>query len=234
MENKEFNIFDNVKQGKFFAFKEVGDNIQGTYISKFRNPNNKYGPQIVYVLKDKDGNIWNCGFDEKKSGFHERMARVLFGQIIGLKFEESRPSDKGNNAKIIKIYSDSKYIDREWLKDQKELGIDPNNSMDHMPSLEMGEGEEEEVLGDASVFTKNKPFTVPEDASPSGGNIPTGNTNSGNEAINAIRTLARTKGLTNESMTQEEADKTIEAYTNLTLTEENLTKIIVALTGFTK
>ncbi len=45
-----------------------------------------------------------------------------------------------------------------------------------------------------------------------------------NEALSAIRTLAMTKGLTNEIMLDSEADEAIEKFAGLPLTEENLTK----------
>lgn len=250
---QNLNIFDEVKQGKFFKFEKVGDMIQGTYIEKTGVQETKYGPQIVYVLKDKEGNVWNYGVNTSKERFHERMNGILFGQIVGFRFDEEKDMGKGNNAKIVRIYADSKFVDNDWLEAQKKLGVDPNRNFgkksiggpsDVRPSDdEPGDGDEGNEEG-GSVFGK-EPFVykAPEDAAPSGGSLPKdeivvkdinfdGPKAEKNEALDAIRNLARTKGLTTEGMTQEESDKAIEQYTGLTLEEANLTKIIIKLTGY--
>jgi hypothetical protein len=91
--------------------------------------------------------------------------------------------------------------------------------------------EEEEEEG---INVKDIPFKAPADAAPAGGNLPATEEKPRNDAIDAIRNLAKTKGLTNEAMTEKEEDETIEKYTKLPLVEENLTKIIISLTGFSK
>ncbi len=95
-------MFDEVKQGKFFKFEKVGDKIQGTYIDKTRGVT-KFGEQIIYILKDEQDNVWNVGISVNKMNFHARMDGIFFGQIVGFKFDETRPTDKGNDAKIIRI-----------------------------------------------------------------------------------------------------------------------------------
>jgi len=77
-------------------------------------------------------------------------------------------------------------------------------------------------------------FKAPEGATAVTGAMPTAEVKPRNEALDAIRNLAKTKGLTNESMSEAEADAVIEKYTGLKLEESNLTKIIIALTGYTK
>jgi hypothetical protein len=55
-----------------------------------------------------------------------------------------------------------------------------------------------------------------------------------NEALDAIRQLAITKGLVDETMPQVAIDRTISEYAGLPMVEANLTKIIISLTGFKK
>lgn len=239
------NIFDEVKQGKFFKFEKVGDFIQGTYIDKSRGKT-KFGEQIIYILKDTEGNVWNVGISVAKENFHERMKGILFGQIVGFKFDEERPTDKGNNAKIIRIYADSKFVDSEWLSTQQKLGIDPNRNFGKpTPSNEgpTGKGSTEEIAGDTDGLFNGKPFVfkAPEEASPAGGGLPKDEIKVSeidfgapkNDALDAIRQLATTKGLT-AGMNFEDADAAIIQYTGLPLTDENFTKIIIKLTGYTK
>lgn len=235
MEKDNVNIFDEAKPGVFFKFEKVGDSIQGTYIGKIKG-RSKFNEQIIYIIQDKSGNVWNVGFPINRGIIHERMNSILFGQIVGFRLDEMRPTDKGNDAKIIRIYADPKFIDKEWLKAQKELGVDPNGRTSGAvnPNTTIETEEDDPVIDDPSMFNgKPYEFKAPDSAEPSGGSIPKEQKRS-NSALDAIRSLANTKGLTNESMSQAEVDNAIEAYTGLELTEENLTKIIIKLTGYTK
>lgn len=238
MEN--LNIFDEVKQGQFFKFEKVGDAVQGTYIGKSRAMG-KFGEQVLYILQDKEGNVWNVPFGLTKTIVHDKMDGVKFGQIIGFKFDESRPNDKGNDAKIIRVYENPKFIDRAWLSSQKELGIDINSNV--VQPLRGSESPKESAEP-GSIFG-NDPFVVPSEAGPAGGSLPKDEINvkevdmgkpaePKNEALDAIRNLAKTKGLTSEEMPEVEADTVIEQYAGLPLKEENLTKIIIKLTGYVK
>lgn len=54
-----------------------------------------------------------------------------------------------------------------------------------------------------------------------------------NEALEAIRTLAKTKKLVKSTMPVAEIDATIEAFTGLSMKDEaSFTKIIIALTSY--
>ena len=55
-----------------------------------------------------------------------------------------------------------------------------------------------------------------------------------NKAVQAVLTLAHSKGLTTAKMSDSEAYKEIEKYTELPLIEENMTSIIIKLTSYTK
>jgi hypothetical protein len=238
MEQENVNIFDEAKPGAFFKFEKVGDAVQGTYIGKMRGRSkfNNGESTIIYVLQDKNKNVWNISFVESKTVVHERMKDIFFGQIVGFRFDEERASQLGNPAKIIKIYADPKFIDQGWIDSQKALGVDPNKNTDedtYRP--EKTTTDEGKKPGDPAMFN-GKPYEykdVPEDAQPAGGNLPK-EEKPKNEAIDAIRQLARTKGLTEDGMNEKMADDTIEQFAGLSLTEENLTKIIIKLTSYTK
>lgn len=224
------DIFSSAKPqgGKFFSFKNVGDSIQGTYID-VRNGIDSYGnQQTIYVIQDKNGEVWNLGFRMTALVIHERMNGIRFGQIVGFRFDEHRDSKKnpGTKVKIIRIYADPKLVDQEWLDHQKAVEANYARPSATVVAAEVSKDEE----GD---FTDDLPnFSAPSGALPAGGSLPFPEDKSRNEAIDAIRNLAKTKGLTTEAMSEEEADAVIEAYTGLTLSEENLTKVIIALTGF--
>ena len=222
----DLNIFDSVKPqvGKFFSFKEVGDSIQGTYVDKRDGMDSFGNEQFIYVLVDSKKEIWNVGFRKESAVITERMKGVRFGQIVGFRYDEERDSKRmpGKKAKIIRIYADPRLVDNEWLAEQKAIeekfGV---NGLGQSDVVEDSEGD--------------YPETTVVDATPVSTNLPTDNKvkSQSNEALVAIRNLAKTKGLTNDKMSEAEADATIEKYTGLTLTEENLTKVIIALTGFT-
>jgi len=225
------NIFDNTKpqSGEFFKFKNVGDSVQGTYID-VRNGVDSFGnQQTIYVVQDSNGKVWNLGFRETALVIHERMKGIHFGQIVGFRYDEERDSKRkpGTKVKIIRIYADPKFVDHEWLAHEKE--IEKNYSKPLAPMSE--EINPHDVFGDDEEGEEE--FKVPANATAETGALPTSKQDKPkNEAIDAIRNLAKTKGLTNETMTEEEADNVIEKYTGLKLEEINLTKIIVSLTGY--
>ena len=221
------DIFESAKpqSGKFFSFKNVGDSIQGTYID-VRNGIDSFGnQQTIYVIQDNKGDVWNLGFRMTALVIHERMNGIKFGQIVGFRFDEHRDSKKnpGTKVKIIRIYADPKLVDQEWLEHQKAVEANYARPSGSVVSAEVKDGEIDE---------EDIPFGAPSNVVPAGGSLPTAEAKPRNEAIDAIRNLAKTKGLTNDSMTEEEADAVIEKYTGLTLSEEHLTKVIISLTGY--
>lgn len=229
------DIFSSAKpqNGEFFKFKEVGDAIQGTYVDVRPGTDSFGNTQKIYVIQDSEGKVWNLGFRDGAIIIHERMAGIRFGQIVGFRFDEERDSKKtpGIKAKIIRIYADPKLVDKEWLSTRKEIEAN-YSSMPAEPKDAAGD----DFYDNFDNIGKEKPnaFVAPETAGAASGNLPTGDGKPKNEALDAIRNLAKTKGLTTDKMTEEEADKVIEQFTGLSLTEENLTKVIIKLTGFSK
>lgn len=222
------NIFDNENakplDGTFFSFAKVGDAIQGTYVSQHRGTDTFGNAQTIYVLIDNEGKVWNCGFrDTSVTGqiIATRMVNAVPGVIVGFRFDSEKPSKvkPGVMAKVINAYFDSKVVDTAWLARQKEIGTSYTQPVD--------------ASNDDNDFTDDLPdFNAPSTASASTGAAVSTEEKSVNTAIDAIRNLAKTKGLTNETMSEADADNVIEVYTQLSLTEENLTKIIIALTGY--
>lgn len=223
------NIFDvaQPQAGEFFRFVKVGDSVQGTYIDSRQAIDSFNFPQTIYVIKDKDGKIWNLGFRDTSTIIHDRMKQIRKGQIVGFRFDEERDSKKNPaiKAKIIRIYADPKAVDQVWLAEQKEIEKNfpssPIVGTAHTDAADVGNVDEElgfNQLGDEETGDLSSVSVEPET----------------NEAFNAVRTLAKTKGLVKETDSDVIANVLIEQYAGLELKEENLTKIIIALTGYTK
>lgn len=214
----DLNIFENAtpNSGEFFKFKNIGDSIQGTYIGKNEGVDSFGNEQCIYMIQDKEGKVWNVAFRKESQFVNERMDMISLGQIVGYRFDEERDSKKmpGKKAKIIRIYADNKFVDTEWLARQKELSSYSSN---------------EEV--DEIESTIKNAFEAPANSTVASGSLPK---SEGNDALDAVRQLARTKGLTSNTLPIEEQDKLISTYTELPLTTENMTKIIISLTGYPK
>jgi len=85
-------------ESNWFKFNNVGDRIKGTLIEKRFAPSEdeQFSDQWIYVLKDKDGQIWNVGISTKKPGTIDRLNKCKIGEIIGIVFDsEGEPSKKG-------------------------------------------------------------------------------------------------------------------------------------------
>lgn len=222
----DLNIFESAtpQTGEFFKFSKIGDEIQGTYIDA-RNGVDSFGnEQIIYTLLDKDGKIWNYGVRSQVTVIHDQMRNIRFGQIVGFRYDEDKPSKvkPGTMAKIVRIYADPKLVNREWLEQRKELE-EQFGPKTVIPATHTETESKTEPKTDADVEEFPDTDTVVEAEKAS----------SKNEAIDAIRNLAVTKGLTTADMKQAEADATIEKFTKLKLNEDNFTKVIIALTSFT-
>lgn len=219
MEN--INIFKSGSQpqrGEFFKFAEIGDEIQGTYIDLQTGVDSYGNQQNIYVLKASDGKIWSVGVRLQNTILISDIdKRAKYGQIIGFRYDRSVPSKKmpGKYAKVINLYADPRCIDKAWMEEQKKLDMEYG----------VTQGPEE---------ISNNEFATPQAATPLETNMPAPAKKQKNDAIEAIRNLAKTKGLTGDSMSALEADTAIEKYTGLELSEANLTKIIIALTGYVK
>jgi len=101
---------DNVPKSNWFKFENVGDNIIGTFVSKYIKPaEGVYQAQMVYVLFNckingeqmESNDEYNVGMTirEGSANFvNNKLAKVKSGQRMGIKFDkEIPPKQKGFN-----------------------------------------------------------------------------------------------------------------------------------------
>lgn len=113
------NIFE---QGKAlstsnFYFKNVGDQVQGTYVGKRTGERDNFDNEgTYYELQVPDG-IVNVFFTASKK-INQDMDHVKFGQVIGFKYV-SRDKFLKNGREVefknIKVFADPKMVDQGWL-----------------------------------------------------------------------------------------------------------------------
>lgn len=139
--------FEEVR-GNTMAFGKVGDFIQGTLVSVNKmntpdiygkrstiygikaaagltHPSDKETKALLTPITIKDGEMWSVFSNE---AMERQMANVAVGQIVMIKFTESKPSTKGHPAKIKKVYvkkdaTGNPEVDKEWLASQKDDGF---------------------------------------------------------------------------------------------------------------
>ena len=95
-------------KSSWFKFLKIGDGIKGTLINKYHQESNAdgYQSQWVYEIKKSDGEVWNVGVAENKSGTIQRLNRCKMGEIIGIRFESEGEKKKGKfPAKNLTVYS---------------------------------------------------------------------------------------------------------------------------------
>jgi hypothetical protein len=208
--NEQLDVFSMgmPQKGNFFYFKEVGDQIKGTYVDMYEGVDSFNNEQYIYIIKDDKGEFWRIGFRKSNSVMHDEMSKKSFGDIIGLRYEEDRPSKKykGKTAKIIRVYPYHKKgpVDEAWLAERG------------MPTSAPAADVEEEIrpVSTGVVQEQQEDIFAEEDS------------------FDAVRNLAKTKGLVTDQMTKEEANAAIIAYTKLPMVEENMASIIISLTSY--
>lgn len=139
----------NEAQSQIMKFNEIGDFIKGTLIdvSKRQSPD-AYGKiSTIFTIKVKEGKFLGSSknektgkskLDETPTIMHEGEEYVLFadgilaglmkkikiGQKFMVKLTELKPTTKGNDAKIKKVFPGTDeqgkpLMDTEWLEEQK-------------------------------------------------------------------------------------------------------------------
>ena len=229
----DIDIFKKVtpSDGTWFSFKEVGDNIQGTYVDVRSGTDGFGNQQSIYILVDAEGKVWNLGFRQTAAVIHDRMKDVKFGQIVGFRYDEARDSKRspGTKVKIIRVYADPKVVNEEWVKDHSDKASTSTLSVvdTTAPAQDLNYG-----YDDKPADPNEPPFEAPKGAGATSGGVPSSSEDGENKAVQAIHDLAISKGLVKADATKEEQKEIIEKYSDLPLTEENLTKIIIKLTGY--
>lgn len=231
------DIFKEVgDRGEFAKFVVVGDGVQGTFVDVYQGEDSFKNPQMVYVLKDKDGKLWNIGIKKTSTNTIEKMNAVRFGQIVGFrldKIEESK-TYKGKMVKYINPVSDIRFIDKAWIDEQTKVVAALGLTLSEFQA---------EKMGKKAIPSSEVTHGSWDDEPPFPSSAPTAHVNeapvapraeSGDETLDAIRTLATNKGLVPAGSTAEVADALIVGFVGVPLTKENYTTAIVKLSAFTK
>jgi hypothetical protein len=216
------------KAGEFFKFNNIGDAVQGTYIGFKEGVDGYQNQQYIYQLLDKSNGqnkIWNVAFRTTNSVVVNKMKGVSQGQIIGFRFDESRPSkiNKGGIAKIIKVYEDPKVIDHEWVQNelQNSLGKTPPAPAPKTTSTTSSNGDLMEEMDNG----------IPSTAKPAGGNFPAGSPQQ-DSVLTTIHKMAVDKKIISGG-TPEEINEVVAAFAGMPVTPDNYLKILMALTNYT-
>lgn len=209
--------------GEFFSFKEEGAAVQGTYIDRREGVDGFNNQQVIYVLKDSNGKIYNIGIPKSNVVVLQQMKDAKFGEIVGFKHDgfqvAKRGPRQGQKFRVINVYRDAKYVDHEWLASQglsepEDVEVTARTMSapaDHAPVAEAGE-----------VNPLKAAFADDADSGIS------------KESLDSILDIAVQKGLIGANTDRIEALTSISAYAELELTEENLPKIIVKVMSYKK
>ncbi len=137
------NIF---KEGKVmdvspFYFKNIGDEVQGTYVGKRQGIDNYKNQVMIYELKNDSG-ISVVSFPIGKK-INKDMEAVKFGQIIGFKYvsrEKFIKNNKESEYKNMKVFADPNIVDQEWLNEHADGSNDSGISEGEESSSDSAEG----------------------------------------------------------------------------------------------
>lgn len=133
-----------------FGFNAIGDYIQGTLVEvdKTTKPDAYGNYSHIYTIKADEGSYhektkneqtnqvtvneeptkidagdeYNVWVNNSKGPVIGKMKKVQVGQKVKMALTEFKPTDKGNDAKIISVYPGLKdgkpFMDQEWLEMQ--------------------------------------------------------------------------------------------------------------------
>ena len=134
MVNDIFNDQNEVKP-QAINWGQVGDHVFGVKAGQRDNVNTRFGKNSIYSIKVdggvfhddhgkevtlKPGEVWEVW--GRNDIFDAQLDRMQIGQKFGLKFVESKPSTKGNDSKIVKVYTTGA-IDETYLESLAGTGI---------------------------------------------------------------------------------------------------------------
>ncbi len=203
----EIDIFNEAPQikGEFFKFNKPGDAVKGTYVDSYDGVDGYDNEQLIVVLRNQaDHSIYHkVGIKKTSSVLMKQMQPIKYGQIIGFRFDEERPSKArpGSKAKIINVFHDPKIVDKEWL--------------------------ESEVAREAKYQEGYTPEQV--DVQPTAVESVTTPTPEDNPILNTIRDLAVSKGIATVEMGPTERDAKILAATGIALTTETASDVLMKI-----
>lgn len=114
---------------------KVGDHVFGVKAAQRDNVNTRFGKNSIYSMKVnggvfhqddgsevqlKPGDMWDVW--GRNDIFDAQLSRMQIGQKFGLKLVEIRPSTKGHDAKIIKVFTTGE-IDEAFLESLAGTGL---------------------------------------------------------------------------------------------------------------
>lgn len=138
------DIFDdkNEIRSTRISWGKIGDQMFGTLIGKRSVPDQYHPGEEVPVYEFKaeggsfheivkkvvadtptvivKGDVWAVF---GRGPLAQQMGRIKIGQKVGLKFVEERETKKGNDQKVIKVYTTGE-MDTEWLESQEVTASD--------------------------------------------------------------------------------------------------------------
>lgn len=116
------DIFAEGKElkGNKFDFIEVGDKLQGTYVSKDQ-VTTRYGLAWIYEIKDEAGDYWIVW---GKPSIDRVMKHVKLGQILGFHLVAIIPKQGRNDFKDVKVIADPNIVDEEWIKENDMINAE--------------------------------------------------------------------------------------------------------------
>lgn len=144
---------ENYKEvkSKNFRFGKIGDFLKGTLLEVYKMPKPDRFNKIatIYRVRAKEGTFLGSTKDETTGKFVDdkeqtiieegeeytffatgvlvgQMKSVKLGQKFMVKFTDLKPSTKGNDAKIKKVFAATDdhgqpIMDEEWLKEQTNI-----------------------------------------------------------------------------------------------------------------
>lgn len=128
------DIFDSnneVQATSTVAWNKVGDFISGTYIGVRRQIQTIHGPKDIYQILARKG-TWTTKDKDTETAIENQvygiwgkddilcagLNQLKVGQNVGCKLVEIKKSNKGNPAKIVKVYTDGT-MNEQWLEQQE-------------------------------------------------------------------------------------------------------------------
>lgn len=140
----EKNIFDDKNFGAdsemssmSVDWKTPGDFILGTFIKARHEVETQFGLNSIYEFLAENGKSGDTVINKgetwtvwgRNDMFNGQMNSLRPGQVVKISFVESKPSKKGNPAKIIKIFAPKDntgkpVMNQEYLDTQGVTGVD--------------------------------------------------------------------------------------------------------------
>lgn len=117
-----FNEVDYESTKDYFKFTNVGDKVQGTYVSRDDNSIDGYhNAQTLVGLLQEDGSVKTVSIRHNKTGLLDELDKTKFGEIVGFIFTGTKDNPGKQATKFIKLVHDAKFVDEAWLKEQEKL-----------------------------------------------------------------------------------------------------------------